>query len=45
MIVDKEFLIKVSKRKKHTFISTGMSSLEDIKKAVKIFKEEKCSLN
>jgi len=43
MIVDKEFLIEVSKRKKHTFISTGMSSLEDIKKAVKIFKEEKCS--
>ena len=43
MIVDKNFLIEVSKRKKHTFISTGMSSLEDIKNAVKIFEEELCS--
>ena len=43
MIVDKKFLVEVSKRKKHTFISTGMSSLEDIKHAVKIFKEEDCS--
>ena len=43
MIVDKKFLVEVSKRKKHTFISTGMSSLEDIKHAVKIFEEEDCS--
>ena len=43
MIVDRNFLIEVSKRKKHTFISTGMSSLEDIKNAVKIFEEEQCS--
>ena len=42
MIVDKKFLIEVSKEK-HTFISTGMSSLEDIKHAVKIFKEQDCS--
>ena len=43
MIVDENFLIEVSKRKKHTFISTGMSSTEDIDKAVKIFKNNDCS--
>ncbi len=43
MIVDEEFLIEVSKRKKHTFISTGMSSQENIYSAVKIFEENKCS--
>ena len=36
MITDNNFLLEVAKRKKHTFISTGMSSLEDINKAVKI---------
>ena len=39
MIVDKEFLREVSIRKKHTFISTGMSSLNDIDEAVDIFKK------
>jgi len=43
MIIDTNFLFEVAKRKKHTFISTGMSSLEDIKKAVKIFREIGCS--
>lgn len=43
MIVDKEFLNQVSKQKKHTFISTGMSTMEDIDVAVKIFNEEGCS--
>ncbi len=43
MIVDKNFLIKVSKQKKHTFISTGMSTTKDIDQAVKIFKKNKCS--
>ena len=43
MIVDKKFLKEVSKLKKHTFISTGMSTKEDIEKAVNIFKENKCS--
>lgn len=43
MITDKEFLIGVAKQKKHTFISTGMSSLDDIKRAVDIFKENDCS--
>ena len=43
MIVDKVFLEEVAKRKKHTFISTGMSTIEDIKTAVKIFRSSKCS--
>lgn len=43
MIIDKNFLLEVAKRKKHTFISTGMSSLDDIAKAVKIFREIGCS--
>ena len=38
MIVDKNFLNEVAKRKKYTFISTGMSTLNDINDAVKIFK-------
>jgi N-acetylneuraminate synthase len=42
MIVDKTFLMEVAKKKKYTFISTGMSTLEDIKEAVKIFREVNC---
>tara|TARA_Y100000389_G_scaffold147641_1_gene146572 strand:- start:42537 stop:43385 length:849 start_codon:yes stop_codon:yes gene_type:complete len=43
MIVDINFLIEVAKEKKHTFISTGMSSKENIRDAVNIFKENNCS--
>jgi len=43
MIVDEIFLNEVAKRKKHTFISTGMSNFDMIDKAVKIFKENNCS--
>lgn len=43
MIVDSNFLKEVAKRKKHTFISTGMSTTENISNAVKIFREEDCS--
>jgi len=43
MIVDKNFLNEVAKQKKHTFIATGMSTLENIKDAVNIFTENKCS--
>ena len=42
MIVHKELLIEVASEGKHTFISTGMSTLEDIQKAVDIFNEAKC---
>ena len=43
MIVDLKFLEEVSKRKKHTFISTGMSSEKNISNAVEIFKKNNCS--
>ena len=42
MIVDQDLLEMVSKEKKYTFISTGMTSYKDIDKAVKIFKQNKC---
>ena len=43
MIVDLNFLEEVSKRKQHTFISTGMSTKGDIDKAVEIFNNNNCS--
>lgn len=43
MIVDKNFLKKIAEKKKHTFISTGMSTVKDIKDAVNIFNENNCS--
>ena len=43
MIVYEELLEKVSKEKKHTFISTGMATMNDIDKAVKVFKKNNCS--
>ena len=43
MIVDHKFLNEVAKTHKHTFISTGMSTKEDIDNAVNIFKKNDCS--
>tara|TARA_B100000941_G_scaffold203821_1_gene148453 strand:- start:1362 stop:2210 length:849 start_codon:yes stop_codon:yes gene_type:complete len=43
MIVDENFLIEVAKKKKHTFISTGMSTTKNIDNAVEIFKKYDCS--
>ena len=42
LLTNIELLELVTQELKHTFISTGMSSLEEIDKAVKIFKENKC---
>ena len=42
MVTNIPFLEFVAKEKKHTFISTGMTELKDITKAVKIFKKSKC---
>ena len=42
MITNLGFLKAVAKRKKYTFISTGMTTLGDIDKAVKIFIENDC---
>ena len=43
MIVDENLLVEIAKRKKHTFISTGMSKKEEIDNAVKIFRDNDCS--
>ena len=43
MIVDHNFLNEVAKTQVHTFISTGMSSKEDIDNAVNIFNKNNCS--
>ena len=43
MIVFEELLEMIASEKKHTFISTGMSTIEDIKKAVEIFRDNDCS--
>ena len=42
MIVDLNFLEAVAKEKKYTFISTGMSTISDIEKAIDIFKKNQC---
>jgi N-acetylneuraminate synthase len=43
MIVYEDLLEIVASENKHTFISTGMSTMEDITKAVEIFKKHNCS--
>ena len=43
MLVNIELLNMVAEEKKHTFISTGLSSMKDIETAVKIFREKNCS--
>ncbi len=42
MIKNIKLIEAVSKQKKTTLISTGMSSMKDVEKAVKIFKKNKC---
>ncbi len=42
MVTNLKLLEEIAKEKKHTFISTGMSSINDIKKCLKIFKKHKC---
>ena len=43
MLVHTKLLEIVAQEKKYTFIATGMSTLNDIAKAVKIFRKHKCS--
>ena len=42
MIVSEKFLRYVAEEQKHTFISTGMSTYDDITKAVDIFRQSNC---
>jgi N-acetylneuraminate synthase len=43
MVVDEDLLKSIASEKKHTFISTGMTTFEDIKKAIDIFNNAGCS--
>ena len=43
MIVHYNLLETIAKERKYTFVSTGMSTLQDVDKAVKIFRKYKCS--
>ena len=42
MLVHEKILKTIAEEKKHTFISTGMSTLREIENAVKIFRKFKC---
>ena len=42
MLTHRELLEMVAEEKKYTFISTGMSTMDEIEKAVQIFKDAKC---
>jgi N-acetylneuraminate synthase len=42
LLTHKDLLESIAKQKKHTFISTGMSTLHEIKEAVNIFRKADC---
>lgn len=42
MLTNKELLDKVAKEGKYTFVSTGMSTMEEIDEAVEVFKKYDC---
>jgi len=42
LLTNKDLLSLVAEEKKYTFISTGMSTLEQIQEAINIFKNKKC---
>ena len=42
LLTHKELLEMVAEEKKYTFISTGMSSMEEIERAVQVFRKTKC---
>ena len=43
MLTNKKLLQVIAEEQKPTFISTGMSTMDEIKTAVQIFKDNKCS--
>ena len=44
LITDKKFIEVIAEEKKLTFISTGMSTMEEIRSAVEIFKQHDCPI-
>ena len=45
MLTNLKLLNAIAKQKRFTFISTGMSKMQDIEVAVKIFRKHKCKFN
>ena len=45
MLTNMKLLKSIAKQKRYTFISTGMSQMSDVEKAVKIFKKNKCNFS
>ena len=45
MLVHSKLLEVIAKERKHTFISTGMSTMKDIENAVKILRKISVNLN
>lgn len=43
MLTYSDLIETIASEKKHTFISTGMSTMEQVEKAVNVFKNAKCS--
>jgi len=43
MVVDEDLLKSIASEKKHTFISTGTTTFDNIQKAIDIFKSASCS--
>ena len=44
MLLHKKLLETIAEEKKHTFISTGMSTMKQIENAIKIFKQYKLQI-
>lgn len=42
MLTDRDFINEVAAERKYTFISTGMSTMEEIEAAVAVFRERRC---
>jgi len=42
MLTNTSLINEISKERKYTFISTGMSTMKDISKCIKIFKKNRC---
>lgn len=42
MLIHEKLLHTIAEEKKYTFVATGMSTMKDIEKATKIFKQHKC---
>ena len=45
MLTNIKLLNHIASKKKHTFISTGMSKMKDVENAVRIFKKNKCKFS